>query len=549
MATVETTDVRPGRGAELGLLFLALALGIGAYAIVGLQLTGELPGRFYVYSGGMIVLAGAAHVLLRIKAPYADPVILPVAVALNGIGLAMIFRLDLGSQVTGGSQDLAPRQLQWTALGILCAFLVIWFLRDHRTLRRYTYTAMIAGIVLVALPLVPGLGTRINGAQIWIQVGGFSLQPAEFAKIAFAIFFAGYLVTSRDTLALAGPKLLGLQLPRLRDLGPIIIVWLVSLAILVFERDLGTSLLFFGLFVAMLYIATERVSWVVIGLLLFAVGAVLAASTFGHVQARVDVWLDPLAPEIYNRTPGGSGQLVGGLFGMANGGLFGTGWGEGYPRLVPYAFSDFIYASLGEELGLTGLLAILLAYLVLVERGLRTAIGVRDGFGKLLAGGLAFVMAWQLFVVVGGITRIIPLTGLTMPFVAQGGSSLLANWIVVGLLLRISDDARRPSSLPVRGLVAPGGARLRTDSDPVEVVGGTGAIPVGAMPDDAPTTVGSAHPGTGPVRAATGVQAAVPPAGDPSPSGTGPQPDQHADDQRTEVVRRPTDADPWGGAR
>ncbi|QJW35171.1 FtsW/RodA/SpoVE family cell cycle protein [Cellulosimicrobium protaetiae] len=547
MATVETTEVRPGRGAELGLLVLALALGIGAYALVGLQLTGELPGRFYLYSIGTVVLAGAAHVLLRFKAPYADPVILPIAVALNGIGLAMIFRLDLGSQVTGGTQDLAPRQLQWTALGILCAFAVIWFLRDHRTLRRYTYTAMIAGIVLVALPLVPGLGTRINGAQIWINVFGFSLQPAEFAKIAFAIFFAGYLVTNRDTLALAGPKVLGLQLPRLRDLGPIIIVWLVSLAILVFERDLGTSLLFFGLFVAMLYIATERVSWVVIGLLLIAVGAVLAASTFGHVQARVDVWLHPFVPEIYGRSPGGSGQLVGGLFSLGNGGLFGTGWGAGYPRTVPYAFSDFIYASLGEELGLTGLIGILLAYLILVERGLRTAIGVRDGFGKLLAGGLAFVMAWQLFVVVGGITRIIPLTGLTMPFVAQGGSSLLANWLVVGLLLRISDDARRPSSLPVRGQVAPGGARTRPDSDPVEVVGG-GAPAVGALPDDAPTTVGApvpAGPGTGPARASTGVQPAV--------GRTGDVPD-HADDLRTEVVRRPDGTaddgrDPWGGAR
>jgi len=549
MATVETTEVRPGRGAELGLLVLALALGIGAYALVGLQLTGELPGRFYVYSVGTVVLAAVAHVLLRLRAPYADPVILPVAVALNGIGLAMIFRLDLGSQVTGGTQDLAPRQLQWTALGILCAFALVWFLRDHRTLRRYTYTAMIAGIVLVALPLVPGLGARINGAQIWINLFGFSLQPAEFAKIAFAIFFAGYLVTNRDTLALAGPKVLGLQLPRLRDLGPIIIVWLVSLAILVFERDLGTSLLFFGLFVAMLYIATERVSWVVIGLLLIAVGAVLAATTFGHVQARVDVWLHPFDPEIYGRNPGGSGQIVGGLFSLGNGGLFGTGWGAGYPRTVPYAFSDFIYASLGEELGLTGLIGILLLYLVLAERGLRTAIGVRDGFGKLLAGGLAFVMAWQLFVVVGGITRIIPLTGLTMPFVAQGGSSLLANWLVVGLLLRISDDARRPSSLPVRGQVAPGGARTRTDSDPVEVVGG-GSPAVGAVPDDAPTTVGApavGGPPTGPTRATTGVQQAV---------GRDGEVPGHPDELRTEVVRRPgpdapprPEHDPWGGAR
>ena len=493
MATVETTEARPGRGAELGLLALAIALGIGAYAIVGLQMTGELPGRFYVYSIGTVVLAAAAHIVLRLRAPFADPVILPVAVALNGIGLAMIFRLDLGSQITGGLQDLAPRQLQWTALGIVCAFALVWFLRDHRTLRRYTYTAMIAAIVLVALPLVPGLGTRINGAQIWINLFGFSLQPAEFAKIAFAIFFAGYLVTNRDTLALAGPKVLGLQLPRPRDLGPIIIVWLVSLAILVFERDLGTSLLFFGLFIAMLYIATERVSWVVIGLILIAVGAVLAASTFGHVQARVDVWLHPFDPEIFGRDPGGSFQLVGGLFSLGNGGLFGTGWGAGYPRTVPYAFSDFIYASLGEELGLTGLLAILLIYLVIVQRGLRHAVGVRDGFGKLLAGGLAFVMALQLFVVVGGITRVIPLTGLTLPFMAQGGSSLLANWIVIALMLRISDAARRPSALPTRGALADPAPAL-VGGDAIEV-GGPGVSPVqagtdagagrGSTPDDA----------------------------------------------------------------
>jgi cell division protein FtsW (lipid II flippase) len=449
-----------------------------------------------VVSVGITVFALVAHVLLRVLAPYADQVMLPVVIALNGIGLAMIYRTDLGSQVTGGEQSLAPGQLQFTAMSMVAAFLVIWLLRDHRLLRRYTYTAMVVGIVLVALPLVPGLGVNIHGAEIWINVFGYSLQPAEFAKIAFAIFFAGYLVTNRDTLALAGPKVLGLQLPRLRDLGPIIIVWLVSVAILVFERDLGTSLLFFGLFVAMLYIATERVSWVVIGLVLFAVGAVVAALAFEHVQARVDVWLHPFDPEIYGRDPGGSGQLVGGLFGLANGGLFGTGWGAGYPRLVPFSYSDFIYSSLGEELGLTGLLGILLCYLVLVERGLRTAIGVRDGFGKLLAGGLAFVMAWQLFVVIGGITRIIPLTGLTMPFVAQGGSSLLANWLVVGLLLRISDNARRPSSLPVRGQVAPGGARPRTEPFLVASAG----QPVGDVPDDAPTVVGGRadHMGPGP---------------------------------------------------
>ncbi|MEV7962523.1 FtsW/RodA/SpoVE family cell cycle protein [Oerskovia paurometabola] len=479
MATVEphatTSTKRPSRRAEAGLLVLALAIGIGSYASVGYGLQDKLPDNFTLYSLTLVALAVGGHVILRLKAPYADQVILPVAIALNGIGLAMIGRIAIGGSMVGSPSDLASKQLMWTVLGVVAACGVVWLLKDHRTLRRYSYTAMIVGLVLVVMPLLPVIGRNINGARIWVNIAGMSLQPAEFAKIAFAIFFAGYLVTNRDTLALAGPKILGLQLPRLRDLGPLVIVWAASLAVLIFERDLGTSLLFFGLFVAMLYIATERFSWVAIGLSMFAVGAVVAASVFPHVQARVDVWLNPLAPEIFGRDPGGSGQLVGGMFGLANGGLTGTGWGQGYPRLVPYAYSDFIYTSLGEELGLAGLLAILVMYLVLVERGLRTAIGVRDGFGKLLAGGLAFVMAWQLFVVIGGITRIIPLTGLTMPFVAQGGSSLLANWLVIGLLLRISDNARRPSSLPVRGQVAPSQAATgpSTGSQPVAVGAGS----------------------------------------------------------------------------
>ena len=262
--------------------------------------------------------------------------------------------------------------------------------------------------------------------------------------------------------------MLGVQLPRLRDLGPIVVVWGTSLAVLVLQRDLGTSLLLFGLFVAMLYLATERVSWVIIGMLLFAVGAWAAAAAFAHVGERFDVWLHALNPVEYNRSPGGSWQLVQGLFGLANGGLFGTGWGQGRPDIVTFSQSDFIVTSLGEELGLTGLVAILLLYAVLTERGLRTAIGVRDGFGKLLTGGLAFVMAFQVFVVVGGVTRLIPLTGLTTPFLAYGGSSLLANWVIAALLLRVSDDARRPAPA------------LRPVSAPTPVVPG----PAG---DDQPT--------------------------------------------------------------
>ncbi|MBI9113839.1 FtsW/RodA/SpoVE family cell cycle protein [Sanguibacter suaedae] len=451
MATVEPGRVRSGRSSEIGLLVLALALGIGAYALVGLSMEGRLPGNFYVLSGGMIALGSGMHLIIRWRAPFADPVILPIAVGLNGLGLAMIYRLDLANHLKGGDSELATKQLGWTALGMVAAVVVVWFLRDHRTLRRYTYTAMVVGLVLVALPLVPGLGQEINGARIWVGLGPATLQPAEFAKLVFAVFFAGYLVTNRDTLTLAGRKLLGMQLPRLRDLGPIIIVWLASLAILVFERDLGTSLLFFGMFVAMLYVATERISWVVIGLTLFGGGAIAAASSLAHVQGRFNGWLHAMDDEVFNKAFGGSGQLVRGLYGLANGGLFGTGWGEGRPDLVPYASSDFIVTSLGEELGLTGLLAILAMYLLFVERGMRIAIGTRDGFGKLLAGGIAFVVAWQVFVVVGGVTRVIPLTGLTMPFLAYGGSSLLANWIIVALMLRISDNARRPTPLPLRG--------------------------------------------------------------------------------------------------
>ncbi|SDB88427.1 cell elongation-specific peptidoglycan biosynthesis regulator RodA [Sanguibacter gelidistatuariae] len=471
MATVEPGRVRSGRASELGLLVLALTLGVGAYALVGLGMEGSLPGNFYVLTFGMAALGFGLHFVVRWRAPYADPVLVPIAVGLNGLGLAMIYRLDLASQqLKGDDPGLATRQLGWTALGIIAAGIVVWVLRDHRTLRRYTYTAMIVGLVLVLLPLVPGLGKQINGARIWVGLGPFSLQPAEFAKIAFAVFFAGYLVTNRDTLTLAGRKVLGLQLPRVRDLGPIIVVWIASIAVLVLERDLGTSLLFFGLFVAMLYIATERISWVVIGLTLFAAGAVAAATSFAHVQGRFNAWLNAFDPEVFNARFGGSGQLVRGMFGMANGGLMGTGWGEGRPDLVPYAFSDFIFASLGEELGLTGIIALLVMYLVLVERGMRIAIGTRDGFGKLLAGGLAFVVAWQCFVVVGGVTRVIPLTGLTLPFLAYGGSSLLANWIIVALLLRISDNARRPTPLPLRG--APAQSPPASSADAV-------------MPDDA----------------------------------------------------------------
>ena len=311
-------------------------------------------------------------------------------------------------------------------------------LRDHRRLQAFTYTAGLAAIVLLLLPLAPGIGRRINGARIWIHVGPMSFQPGEVAKILLVVAFAGYLVVHRDALALAGRRFLFVDLPRGRDLGPILAMWLVSLGILVFQRDLGSSLLFFGLFLVMLYTATERPGWLVVGGIMFAVGAYGGYLALGHVQSRVDAWLHPFSPDV------NSFQIVQGLYGMAYGGLVGRGLGQGNPQITPYSYSDFIVPSLGEELGLTGVMAVILLYGILVERGLRTALICRDDFGKLVASGLAIVVALQVFVVVGGVTKLIPLTGLTTPFLSYGGSSLVANWALVALLLRISDQARRP---------------------------------------------------------------------------------------------------------
>ncbi len=439
MAVVTPVVPPTRRNVELVLLVLAIAVAGSAYAIVGLSVQGAVPPDFWLLTGGLALLVLIVHGVLRWRAPYADPVILPIATVLNGLGLVVIHRLDLAEGLRGASA-LATRQLLWSAIGVACAVTVLVVVRDHRALARYTYTAMIAGFGLLLLPLLPGLGREIRGARIWIGLGPLSFQPGEIAKILLALFFAGYLVTARDSLSLVGRRILGLQLPRGRHLGPILVAWLASLAVLVFESDLGTSLLFFGLFVAVLYVATERTSWIVIGLVLFAGGAFTAWTLFSHVQVRVNIWLHPFDPANVDR----AFQPIQGWFGMASGGLLGTGLGQGRPDLVPFAQSDFVVAAIGEELGLTGVFALLVLYGMLVERGLRTAVGVRDGFGKLLAAGLAFSIALQVFVVVGGVTRLIPLTGLTTPFLAYGGSSLVSNWIVVGLLLRISDSARRP---------------------------------------------------------------------------------------------------------
>lgn len=442
MATVSELQVRTGRRPELALLALAWAAAVLARGLVDYHADFLELGPLGIYAGVAAALMIGCHLLLRRYAPAADPVLLPAVLAINGVGLAMIRRVDLGyAEYRGRDTAFGDAQIGWTLAGVLLAMAVVFVIRDHRLLRRFTYTAGVVGLALYMLPLVPGLGVTINGARIWIDVFGRSLQPGEFAKIAMVVFFAGYLVTNRDTLALAGPKFLGLRFPRPRDMGPLLLVWAAALLLMVYQRDLGASLLFFGIFLGLLYVATQRVSWVVTGVGLFGVGAVVAGAVFPHVRARYDAWLNALDPELYSS--GTSEQLVRGLFGMASGGLFGTGLGEGRPDLVPYAESDFIIASIGEEMGLTGLMAILALYLIVVQRAFRTSIGARDGFGKLVAGGLGFALALQVFIVVGGVTRVIPLTGLTTPWLAYGGSSMLANWIIVGLLLRISDQARR----------------------------------------------------------------------------------------------------------
>ncbi|MPZ95132.1 MAG: FtsW/RodA/SpoVE family cell cycle protein [Propionibacteriales bacterium] len=430
---------RKRRGSELLLLALALAIGISAYAIIGLARDNEVPADLIWYGGGLTVLAVVAHLTVRFRAPYADPVLLPVVVALNGLGLAMIHRIDLSLEAADSQfGPFAPSQLMWSALGVTLFVLVLLLLQDHRVLQAYTYTLGLAGLGLLLLPLIPGVGVEINGSRVWANIAGLSIQPGEIAKVCLVVAFSGYLVVNRDALALAGRRVLGVDLPRGRDLGPILVAWAASMAVLVFQRDLGSSLLFFGIFVVLLYVATERPGWLVLGTLLFSSGAYLGYLFFSHVRLRVEGWLDPFGdPDLFD-------QIVEAQFGLAWGGLLGRGLGEGSPTRVPYAWSDFIATSLGEELGLAGLMAIVLLYGLIVERGLRVALLCRDSFGKLLSVGLAVSFALQVFVVVGGVTGLIPLTGLTTPFLSAGGSSMVANWAIIALLLRISHLARRP---------------------------------------------------------------------------------------------------------
>ncbi|GAA2298164.1 FtsW/RodA/SpoVE family cell cycle protein [Streptomyces caniferus] len=438
--TIGTIGAPSRRNTELAMLVFAVLIPVFAYVNVGLAKDGSVPAGVLGYSLGLGLLAGVAHLVVRKWAPYADPLMLPIATLLNGLGLIFIWRLD---QEPSLGKAMAPNQLMWSTLGVAFFLAILIFLKDHRVLQRYTYISMVVALILLVAPVFfPG----VNGAKIWITIPGLgSLQPGEFAKIIIAIFFAGYLMVKRDALALASRRFMGLYLPRGRDLGPILVIWALSLMILVFETDLGTSLLFFGLFVVMLYVATERTSWIVFGLLLSAGGAVAVATFESHVQTRVHNWLNPL--ELLD---GGVTETAQAMYSFGSGGILGSGLGQGYSRLILGIApkSDYILATVGEEVGLAGLMAILLLYGLLIERGIRTALAARDPFGKLLSIGLSGAFALQVFVVAGGVTGLIPLTGMTMPFLAQGGSSVIANWALVAILLRISDTARRPAPAP-----------------------------------------------------------------------------------------------------
>ncbi|MEV6366169.1 FtsW/RodA/SpoVE family cell cycle protein [Micromonospora sp. WP24] len=480
-ASPATTGEQPGvrlarsrRNAELSLLLLAMVL-VAAYgATVEATMLDTVTPDFWIPAAALGAVFLGLHLVIRFLAPFADPALLPAVALLNGLGVGFLRRLDLGDAVPAEREGLAVfagtggRQLAWTLVSVILAAGLLVILRDHRSVSRYAYTLGLAGIVLVMIPAVlPSRFSEINGAKLWIKFGDtFSIQPGEFAKLALLVFFAYYLVRKREVLSLASRRFLGIDFPRGRDLGPVVVVWLISLLVLVFEKDLGTSLLYFGMFVVTLYIATERVSWLIIGLVLFFGGAYLAyilgdlvGGPFANFYLRAEIWLDPFAD------PHNDGyQLVQGLLALGTGGLFGAGPGGGQPGLLPEVQNDFIFAGLGEEIGLFGLSALLVIYLLIVERGLRAALAVRDSFGKLVAGGLAFTLGLQVFVIVGGISKLIPLTGQTTPFLSAGGSSLMANWLLIAVLLRVSDGAHRP--------VTGGGGTARPSGGPPEQLHG-----------------------------------------------------------------------------
>ncbi len=430
--------MRNPRNRELTLLIAAGAITIGAYALATLGRTATMPADLVPFLGVVLGLLGGAHLVVRRFAPAADPTILPLVALLNGIGYVFIARLA-GDISNAGS--LPGQQSTWTAVGVVAFTATLVFVRRATMLDTYRWLAAVGGLVLLVMPLLPMIGREVNGARIWVRFGPINFQPGEFAKIALAVFIASYLAEKRDLLAASRSSS---RLPEPRHLAPVAAAWGISLVVMVAEKDLGSSLLFFLLVIIMLWVATDRIAYLVGGLGVFALGGWVAAGTFGHVNDRITIWIDPWSD------PKGDGfQPVEATFALANGGITGTGPGRGQPYRIPEIETDFIFAAIGEELGLVGSAGVLIAFVAIAASGLRIAIGARDDFGTLLATALSTLLAVQAFVIIGGVIRVVPLTGITLPFVSYGGSSLVANWVLVALLLRISHEGATAPNLPV----------------------------------------------------------------------------------------------------
>ena len=451
------------RSTEMWMMLFACGVVAFAFANVAASLKDQHVSTIAEYIVAFLVIVFGAHLAVRRWAPYADPLLLPIATLLNGLGIVMIYRLNQagrdgnpsanGQPISTLSHSATTTQIIYSVIGVVALVVFLAFIKDIKVLQPFTYIFGLAGMFLIALPAM--LPSRISGvagtsAKIQVAIGGFSIQPEEFGKLLLAASFASYLVVNGRKLSLLTEKWWIFSLPRRRDLAPILVVWALSMLILIFESDIGTSAVFMGLFVAMLYIATGRRSWAILGFLLFVAGAFLTAKLVPHVGVRFNVWLDPFSNANLLQGNQPSYQTAQGLYGLGNGGLLGKGLGNGQPFWTPLVQSDEIFTAFGEELGLTGVMAMLLLYGLFVQRGLRTAMLVKDDYSKLLASGLSFMFALQVFVIVGGVTNLIPFAGITTPFLSQGGSSLISSWLLVAVLARMSDTARRPAPKPIQ---------------------------------------------------------------------------------------------------
>jgi cell division protein FtsW (lipid II flippase) len=436
------------RNRELVALIPSALLVTAGFAAIFIQSQNRVSSTSLTYGAGFLALCLATHIVIRRTTPDADPYLFPLAAVLASIGIVELYAISINSPAADHVAGVARQQGVWLAAGLVLFAITIIALRDGRYLQleNYRYLIAVVGIGSLLLPRLPGIGQQVNGAYLSVHLGSISFEPSEFGKIAIVIFLASYLRDNRQLLVTAGRRILWLTLPPMKQFGPLLLVWGSAMAMLLVTREIGTSLMFFGAFLALLYVATGRFSFPFLGLILFAAGAYYLGTHVAHIYARVLDWEHPFQPALYNAV-GGSGQLAQALFSQADGGFIGTGFAQSLaPTLVPIPQSDMIYAVITNETGLVGATGLLVVYALFVARGLKIATQARDSFSKLLATGLAFIVAMQVFVIVGGVTDLIPLTGVTLPFVAYGGSSVLMNFVLLALLLLVSDRARRPVS-------------------------------------------------------------------------------------------------------